>query len=157
MWLFIAFPLTAVVAGFVTLALAIQSDDGLVQDDYYKRGKEINRTLARDTAASVRGVSAHLAFDASIRTVTAQLHASDPTALPDVIEIKFSHATRPGLDRTLLAERTAPGRYRAVFEPLAAGRWNVQLAAQDWRLTGSLALNPETVLVLAPARTADPE
>ena len=46
-WLLISFPLTAVIAGFFTLYLAIISSDGLVVDDYYHRGKEINKSLAR--------------------------------------------------------------------------------------------------------------
>ena len=43
-WLVIFFPVLAIVAGFYTLKLAIESDDGLVEDDYYKQGIEINRT-----------------------------------------------------------------------------------------------------------------
>ena len=32
-WLVIALPLTAVIASFITLGLAISSDDGVVEDD----------------------------------------------------------------------------------------------------------------------------
>jgi uncharacterized membrane protein YeaQ/YmgE (transglycosylase-associated protein family) len=32
MWLVVAFPLTSVIVGFVSLALAIRSDDGMVED-----------------------------------------------------------------------------------------------------------------------------
>lgn len=41
-------PATAIVAGFITLWLAITSYDGLVADDYYKQGLAINQTLARE-------------------------------------------------------------------------------------------------------------
>ncbi|MBK6357531.1 MAG: FixH family protein [Betaproteobacteria bacterium] len=34
----IAGPATVVVAGFITLWMAVVSDDGLVTDDYYKQG-----------------------------------------------------------------------------------------------------------------------
>ena len=50
-WLLIFFPLLAVIGGIVTTILAVQSDDGLVVDDYYKQGLEINRTLERDQVA----------------------------------------------------------------------------------------------------------
>src|SRR6185369_11923875 len=50
-WLLMAGPAIVVVAGFVTLAMAINSSDGLVADDYYKQGKAINMTLHRDTRA----------------------------------------------------------------------------------------------------------
>ncbi len=44
MW---AGPLTVIVASVFTLWLAVRSEDGLVADDYYKRGLAINQTLAR--------------------------------------------------------------------------------------------------------------
>ena len=45
-WLLMLMPATAIVAGFITLWLAITSFDGLVADDYYKQGLAINQTLA---------------------------------------------------------------------------------------------------------------
>ena len=47
-WMVIAFPLAAVIAGFITLTLAIQSDTGLVVDDYYRKGQAINQIIERD-------------------------------------------------------------------------------------------------------------
>jgi len=51
-WLLMAGPAVVVVAGFVTLWLAFNSDDGLVADDYDKRGQAIHQTLSRDRAAA---------------------------------------------------------------------------------------------------------
>ena len=59
-WLLIFFPLAAVVGGMVTLYLAVTTSDGLVVDDYYKRGKAINRDLARDTVAAQHRLVASL-------------------------------------------------------------------------------------------------
>ncbi|RPI42555.1 MAG: hypothetical protein EHM59_17550, partial [Betaproteobacteria bacterium] len=42
-WLLMAAPAAAVLAGAVTLALAIQSYDGLVAEDYYKQGLAVNQ------------------------------------------------------------------------------------------------------------------
>jgi len=50
-WLIIALPASAVFGGIITIWIAVESDDGLVQDDYYKYGMEINKTLDRDKAA----------------------------------------------------------------------------------------------------------
>ena len=44
-WLLMLMPATAIVAGFITLWLAITSFDGLVADDYYKQGLAVNQTL----------------------------------------------------------------------------------------------------------------
>lgn len=44
-WMVIAGPAIVVVAGFVTLWLAMRTPDPVVADDYYRRGVEINKTL----------------------------------------------------------------------------------------------------------------
>lgn len=45
-WLVIAGPLAVVIAGFATLWLALANPETLVAKDYYRKGVEINRTLA---------------------------------------------------------------------------------------------------------------
>jgi hypothetical protein len=47
-WMVVAGPAAVVVAGFATLWLAIRTPDPVVAGDYYRRGMEINQTLARD-------------------------------------------------------------------------------------------------------------
>ena len=49
-WLIIAGPAAVVVAGFITLAIAIRIPDPVVAEDYYRRGLEINKTLAEQKA-----------------------------------------------------------------------------------------------------------
>jgi uncharacterized protein len=49
-WLVIAGPAVVVVASIVTAVIAIRTDDPVVEADYYRRGIEINKTLARDRA-----------------------------------------------------------------------------------------------------------
>jgi hypothetical protein len=46
LWLVIAGPAAAVVAGIATVVIAVRSPDPMVAEDYYRRGVEINRTLA---------------------------------------------------------------------------------------------------------------
>lgn len=52
-WLVIAGPALVVVAGIATLVLALRMPDPLVAPDYYRRGVEINRTLAQEQAKSL--------------------------------------------------------------------------------------------------------
>ena len=137
-WLLIALPLTAVIASFITLGLAISSDDGMVEDDYYRRGKEINLVLARDQAAAARGLQGRVELDDAKHQLQLRLTARAPGTIPDNVELKFLHATRSGIDRTLILPRQSDGLYQAPLPELAQGHWNVQLAAQDWRLVGSL-------------------
>ena len=45
-WLVLSGPAIVVVAGFVTLYLAVSGADPVVDPNYYQKGIEINRTLA---------------------------------------------------------------------------------------------------------------
>ncbi len=150
-WLLIAFPATAVVVGFTMLGLAIYSDDGMVEDDYYRKGKEINRVLARDQAAAKHGLEGTLAFDTAKQELQVRLTARQDVKLPEQIELRFLHATRAGLDRNMLLPRHSDGAYRAPLPQLAPGHWNVQLAAQDWRLTGSVFVPGAQKIVIRPS------
>ena len=150
-WLLIALPLTAVVASFVTLGLAITSDDGVVEDDYYRRGKEINLVLARDKAAAARGLQGRVELDDTKNQLLLRLTAREQAAIPDNVELKFLHATRSGIDRTLILPRQSGGLYQVPLPELAQGHWNVQLAAQDWRLVGSLYVPGSRSFDLRPA------
>ena len=44
-WLVLAGPLVVIVAGFITLWLAMSRPDPVVAEDYYQRGIDINKTL----------------------------------------------------------------------------------------------------------------
>ena len=151
MWLVIAFPLTAVIVGFVSLALAIRSDDGMVEDDYYKQGMTINRMLDRDKAAAAGDLTGTVELDTAHHELRVVLTARQSLALPDNIQIKLMHATRAGFDRNLVLPRHADGTYRAPLPEFVPGHWAVQLTAQDWRLTGSLFMPGDNRLVMRPS------
>ena len=57
-WLVISGPAIVVVAGFISLWLAISRPDPVVSDDYYRQGIEINKTLQepeKSLAPAVKG------------------------------------------------------------------------------------------------------
>lgn len=49
-WMIIAGPAIVVVAGFVTLWLAIRTPDPVVDENYYQSGLNINETLRKEAA-----------------------------------------------------------------------------------------------------------
>lgn len=150
-WLIIAFPVTSIVVGITLYVIADRNHDGLVHDDYYKKGKEINLTLARDQAAAQAGLQAEVRLDSNARRAQVTMTARNISTLPEQITLRWLHATRAGFDLTLTLARTAPGRYQAVFPELAPGHWYVQLEAQDWRLQGSLRVPQDTQAALKPS------
>ncbi len=150
-WLIIALPLTSIVLGITLYVIADRTYDGLVQDDYYKKGKEINLTLARDQAAAQAGLQGMLQLNSATQQVQVTLIATNPASLPAQTTLRWLHATRSGFDRTQVLAREASGSYRTDFPELAPGHWYVQLEAQDWRLMGSLRVPQDTQTVLKPS------
>lgn len=57
-WMILAGPVLVVIAGFVTLYLAVRMPDPVVSEDYYRKGVEINRTLEADPASLTPAVQA---------------------------------------------------------------------------------------------------
>jgi len=150
-WMVILIPFTAVVMGVLILVLAIRSDDGLVVDDYYRQGKQINRVLARDRAAAARGLAGEVELDNARAELRVRLGSGNADAAVDQVEFKLLHATRAGFDKQIVLPRGADGVYRTPLPALTPGRWNLQLSAQDWRLVGSLSVPDDARAALLPA------
>lgn len=137
-WLVIAIPLAAVVMGVTTIILAVVSDDGMVADDYYRRGLEINQSLERDRMAARHGLNAVVMIDMDGKLVHARLRAKGAFRFPDRIRLSLSHATQSGLDLSLTLTQTASQSYQAGLPELSLGRWYIQLHSGEWRLNGDL-------------------
>jgi len=129
-WLLMAAPAAAVLAGAVTLWLALSTSDGLVAEDYYKRGLAINRDLRREQEARARGIEANVALEGS------RLRVRLTGGAPQALRAHFAHATRAGHDLQLTLERAPGGDYVATLPPLPAGRWQIVLEdpGREWRI-----------------------
>jgi hypothetical protein len=129
-WILMAGPAAVLVAGAATVWIAFSSADGLVADDYYKRGLAINRVLAREDNARRLGIRAH------IEAAHGRLRVALAGAAPEAIFAQLAHATRAGLDQRLRLARAAPGLYEAELPPLAPGRWRIVLEdpRREWRV-----------------------
>lgn len=151
-WLLILIPASAVVMGVVIVTLAVSTYDGLVEDDYYKRGLEINKSLARDQVAAWAGLRARLVFDQSAGRIGLVLTGNESFVAPAHVRLAMFHATRSGLDKHLLLERIGSSEYSGEYLPLEPGGWQVQLEAGDWRLTGEHRAPGPTELSLSHRR-----
>jgi Uncharacterized protein conserved in bacteria len=146
-WLLAIMPVTAVVAGSFTAWLAVTSSDGLVVDDYYKQGKAINQTKARDRQAQTLGIRAQLLPRGS--ALQMQLEGRLPTP-PGQLTLKIMHPTRSGDDHDIRLNWDGSA-YSGQLPQLAGARYKVQLTPEhgDWRLTGiwptgnNVTLNPQ--------------
>jgi len=151
-WLLIALPATAVIGGMISLYLAITTSDGLVVDDYYTRGKAINRDLARDQAAQTHRLEARLEIDMAGNRVALTLQAQGYMP-PRELRLSFLHPTQPGHDQRVALERIGEGQYAGGIGELGRGKWYVQLEADDWRLSGRMQMPLAAPVVLYPRYT----
>lgn len=135
-WILMAGPAAVIVAGAVTAWLAFASADGLVADDYYKRGLGINQVLEKERVAVAAGISASVERDAGRIRVRLQ------GAAPQALFVQLVHATRAGYDQRLRLAPLGGGVYEAELPPLPAGRWRIILddPRGEWRLTPTLTL-----------------
>lgn len=135
-WILMAGPAIVVVAGIGTAVLAVETDDGVVADDYYRQGLAINRTLAREQHAKDLAVAATLQFNEEGTRARVML-ASDASA-PPALKLSLIHPTRAGEDQVIALAPAAPGVFEGAMKPPHAGKWDVKLEDRPatWRLEG---------------------
>jgi hypothetical protein len=134
-WLLMAGPAVAVVAGVFTAVLAIRSDDGLVADDYYRRGLAINQTLRREGRAR----ELHLAATVSLSGTRMRVMLRGTAEAPAALRLRLIHPTRAGRDQTVALQHVGSGLYEGHFTPYAGEprRLVIEDGQSTWRLTGA--------------------
>jgi hypothetical protein len=158
-WILAAGPAIVVVAAFYTAWLAVKSNDGLVTDDYYKKGLSANQTIARSEQATRMGLVAGVRIAGD--TLSVRLQASEKGFLmPPTLALTISHPTRAGLDQSRVLVRSGEVYSGEVRLP-AAGHWLVLLEDErrTWRLLGNVILpaNGETLIGSSAAPIDRPE
>ncbi len=131
-WVLLGIPFGTVVACAFTIYLAISTQDGVVVDDYYKEGKAINHSKARDERARELGLSAQM-----VRGDNQAVRFMFNTPIPEKsLVATFSHATQDDKDVSIALVATGERVFDAVLEPLPPGKWYIQLSPteSDWRL-----------------------
>jgi hypothetical protein len=160
-WFLMLGPFVVLIAGVVTIYLAVISNDGLVDEDYYALGISVNQTTAHERNAQALGLEAELlqgeaetaSKEARLRVL---LRSDAATPLPQALSLRVKHPTRPGVDQSVTLSADGAGSYTGLLKRRLAGRWHVVLedAGQTWRLTGDWVIEDDPVLHLS-ARRAD--
>ncbi len=129
-WILMAGPAAVIVAGAATIWLAVASADGLVADDYYKRGLAINQDLKRQQRAEERGITAR------VSQPPGRLRVQLQGAAPEALFVQLVHATRPGMDQRVRLAPAGQGVYEAELSALAPGRWRLILEDPrgEWKI-----------------------
>ncbi len=139
-WFLISLPGSVVVASIITINLAITSNDGLVTEDYYKKGLAIHRDADALLKARQLGIEAEFMAEENGRKLLMTLNSRANQAFGE-LRIDLRHPTRSRLDLSRVAVPIGPNRYRVDLpEDLAEGDWIIQLSAPEagWRLRGRI-------------------
>jgi hypothetical protein len=152
-WFLIALPGSVVIAGFITLYLAMDTSDSLVKDDYFKEGLAINQDMARERIAAELGIRMELSYDRESGRMVARVNDAPMGELPHLV-MALAHPTLSEQDATIQLDdegnRTFAGNVK-----LESGNvdWHVVVSppGETWKLRGRW--NPVVVpqLTLAPA------
>lgn len=149
-------PGIVIIAAIYTAYLAVSSADGLVTDDYYKKGLKAGETIAQSRVAEEMGIRAYLRL--SRETIRIRLEAKPDAVLPKQLKVQLSHPTRAGLDQQMTLERQGSEYVSNLLLP-ASGHWLALLEdeARTWRVMGSMTLPvaEETVIGGEPAATKE--
>jgi uncharacterized protein len=148
-WLLAVMPFSSIIVGFAFLWVAITSDDGLVSENYYQEGLDINKVIERDQAARHYNLGA--SGQLSGTEINLLLVGNLPT-LPDSLRLTLIHPTRKGLDQSILLTRDKSNAYSGLLKDVMDAHFDITLEPLDgaWRMVGmwrpargeKLKLNP---------------
>lgn len=156
-WIVMSGPAIVVVAGFYTFYLAVNTQDTLVTDDYYKEGKNIILKVERDEYAINHHISAQVFMQNDMKglMVLTKGKYDEKSALT----LKFFHPTigKYDLDVPLTQSANNPFQYTATLpERLpATNSWIVRLqdAQNRWRVESRWIVSQGNNINLIPTHT----
>ncbi len=132
-WMLILIPFSAVVSGVIILWFAIDTNDGLVVDDYYQEGLAINQVIERDDAATRLHIEAKLEYNNATRVVKLTFNKGLLKSYPATIQLHIKHATLAKKDHKAVLQRgissATSGKYQGILSrPLINGYWYFQIS-----------------------------
>ena len=155
-WILIALPASAVVAGIITLWLAIVSFDGMVQGEDVHRAKvgqgyEVDES--RTQMARQMQLRATVQPDADAMGVTLRLQAAPGVVLPPMLMLTVQQPAHEQLDQALVLMPTEQaGEYKArTTQAFGNGRRLLLLEDESlaWRLQGTISFPTEAEEAIA--------
>lgn len=139
-WFLIILPLSAVIGGISTVIIATSNKPDMVVDDYYAKGKAINKDLTLIKNARAKNISA--AITQSGNELIINLNGVQDKSS---IHLFLFHPTQAKRDLSQLLTADGSGNYRYQSEQLLTGKWQVRIEPFDgsWRLEKSAVLPAE--------------
>jgi len=133
-WLIIALPLSAVLAGITTVFIASNNPDDLVKTEYVKEGMAVNAPRAALDKAASMGLAATVSYGGGV----VRLHVTGQAILPETFILTLVHPTQAKLDQQILLTLAGQGTYQARINLTGQGKRHLTLSPPDnsWQLEG---------------------
>ncbi len=136
-WMMLSIPFSAVIMGVVMIWLAVDTDDGLVADDYYKRGLAINDVISLDKKAAELELNALIEFNSSEKVINMQFDKGLLDSYPETLQLTFQHATRANSDVVLILNHGINNRYIGHLpQAISHGIWYFEVSDKGGADTG---------------------
>lgn len=153
-WMVIGIPATSIVVTLSIVWISIVSFDGLIVDDYYRKGLEVNRDLMRDKYAHSINLDGLVTVQQN--NLNLVLAADSHETFPEKLQLGFYHPTVSKRDVISTLTQSTPGHYRGLLpNELRFGKWIVAAATGDWRLQGIIFYEGDAQFKLQPVALAD--
>ncbi len=155
-WFIMALPGSVVVACMVTIYIAIASSDGLVDDDYYKKGLAYNKVVKSAKKAATMGLGGEILLNPDTNSFEIRLQGKNYEQQPeDKLNIKFAYATKDDLDMEVSVLHIGNGIYRGKYTKLVEGKWHIKIEPEtkEWRIRGTLQYPTQLAVQLIPGST----
>lgn len=135
-WLLWLGPGVVVVASIITYIIADKTADAMVEDDYYKHGKEINLQLERDKNAYNQQITAEAMVSSDMKSVRIMLK-NLPQAEGQLL-FRALHPTLPSRDQSVPLLKLAPNFFQAQVDLTGASHWYIRIENKKltWRIQG---------------------
>ncbi|GAB2791623.1 FixH family protein [Halomonas shantousis] len=138
-WFLLAILAMSIAMGTTFLVLSITSYDGLVEDNYYKKGLAINEVLDQEQHAAELNMAATLSVDNLTGDVVIELEGDER---PEQLKLNLIFPSQGRQDQSISLQRVRDGHYVGQLPQKLNYRWYVQLqpVTQEgdpaWRLNG---------------------
>ncbi|HEY5716030.1 MAG TPA: FixH family protein [Psychromonas sp.] len=136
-WFLIILPLCAVIGGVSTVIIATDNKPDMVEDDYYAKGKAINKDLTLIKNAQAKNISAFITQSGNELIINLR-GVQDKSS----IHLFLFHSTLSKRDLSQLLTADGNGNYRYRTDQPLAGKWQIRIEPFDksWRLQNTVTL-----------------
>jgi len=148
-WMMLSIPFSAVIMGVVMMTLAIESDDGLVADDYYQQGLAINSVISRDKKAAELGITATINLNNQAKIFDVQFEKGELASFPPQLQLQLQFATRANSDVKVMLEHGIGNQYVGhLKQTLNKGIWYFELSDGNWKLEKRVQVSDKNTIKL---------